>query len=82
MSSYIFQHNLSQQQICLHAAPFNDHHTGEHIGVIINKYLNSWSLTGKVHIVVRDNGANFVAGLRDVGIPNIPCLAHTLQLVV
>ena len=35
-----------------------------------------------MHVVVRDNGANFVAGLRDVGIPNILCLAHTLQLVV
>ena len=33
-------------------------------------------------MVVRDNGSNFVAGLRDAGIPNIPCLAHTLQLVV
>ena len=32
--------------------------------------------------MVRDNGSNFVAGLRDAGIPNIPCLAHTLQLVV
>ena len=49
---------------------------------MINKCLHSWSLTGKVHVVVRDNGANFVAGLRGAGIPNIPCLAHTLQLVV
>ena len=31
---------------------------------------------------MRDNGSNFVAGLRDAGIPNIPCLAHTLLLVV
>ena len=39
-------------------------------------------MTSKVHVVVRDNGSNFVAGLRDAGIPNIPCLAHTLLLVV
>ena len=32
--------------------------------------------------IMRDNRSNFVAGLRDAGIPNIPCLAHTLQLVV
>ena len=64
--------NFSQQQVCLHAAGFNDHHTGEHIGAMINKCLHSWSLTGitgKVHVVVRDNDANFVAGLWDAGIP-------------
>ena len=74
--------DFSRQQVCLHAAPFNDHHTGEHIAAMINKYFHSWSVTSKVHVVVRDNESNFVAGLRDAGIPNIPCLAHTLQLVV
>ena len=70
--------DFSRQQVCLHAAPFNDHHTGEHIAAMINKCFHSWSVTSKVHVVVRDNGSNFVAGLRDAGIPNIPCLAHTL----
>jgi len=32
--------------------------------------------------IVRDNASNFVAGLRDGDIPNISCLAHTLQLVI
>ena len=73
--------DFSRQQVCL-AAPFNDHHTGEHIAAMINKCFHSWSVTSKVHVVVRDNGSNFVAGLRDAGIPNIPYLAHTLQLVV
>ena len=49
---------------------------------MINKCFHSWKCNNKVHVVVRDNGSNFVAGLRDAGIPNIPCLAHTLQLVV
>ena len=40
------------------------------------------SLTDKLHVVVRDNGSNFVAGLRDADIPSFGCLAHTLQLVV
>ena len=70
------------QQVCLYAAPFNDHHTGEHIAAMINKCFYFWSVTSKVHVVVRNNGSNFVTGLRDAGIPNIPCLDHTLQLVV
>ena len=47
-----------------------------------NKCLQSWDLTDKIHVVVRDNGSNFVAGFKVASIPNIPCLAHTLQLVV
>ena len=49
---------------------------------MINKCLQPWDLTDKIQVVVRDNAANFVTGLRGAGIPNIPCLAHTLQLVV
>ena len=68
--------------MCLHAAPFNEQHTGEHIVTMLINCLQSWNLSEKLHVVVRDNGSNFVAGLRDYGIPNISCLAYTLQLVV
>ena len=73
--------DFTLQQVCLHAAPFNDH-TGERIGSMITKCLDSWNLSDKIHVVVRDNGSNFVAGLRDAAIPSFGCLAHTLQLVV
>ena len=36
----------------------------------------------KLVCTIRDNGSNFVAGLRDAGLPDISCLAHTLQLVI
>ena len=68
--------------MCLHAAPFNEQHTGEHIVTMLINCLQSWNLSEKLHIVVRDNNSNFVAGLRDYGIPNISCLAYTLQLIV
>ena len=67
------------QHMCLHAAPFNEQHTGEHI---VTMLINCWNLSEKLQVVVRDNGSNFVAGLRDYGIPNISCQAYTLQLVV
>ena len=49
---------------------------------MITNCLQAWGIAEKLHVVVRDNGNNFVAGLCDSNIPNIPCLAHTLQLVV
>ena len=38
--------------------------------------------TEKLTCIVRDNAANYVAGLRDANISNFGCLAHTLQLVI
>ena len=49
---------------------------------MITNCLQAWGIAEKLHVVVCDSGSNFVAGLRDGNIPNIPCLAHTLQLVV
>ena len=74
--------DFTLQQVCLHSAPFNDYCTGEHIGFMITKCLDSWILSDKIHVVVRDNDNNFVSGLRDAAIPSFGCLAHTLQLVV
>lgn len=58
------------QQACLHALPFNDHHTGSEIASIITNCLQAWNVFDKLHVIVRDNGSNFVTGLRDVGLPN------------
>ena len=63
----------------LQSAAFNDSHTGENIANLIVTSLQSWNLEEKLVCIVRDNESNFVAGLRDA---DIPCLAHTLQLVI
>ena len=81
MCHYITK-DFTQMQVCLHVAPFNDHHTGEHIANMMNTCLESWDLSSEIHVIVRDNGSNFVAGLRDADLLSIPCLAHTLHLVV
>ena len=41
--------------------------------------IDKWKIGSKLHLVLRDNGSNFIAGLR---LANFGCLAHTLQLVV
>ena len=66
----------------LQSAAFNDSYTGENIANLIITSLQSWNLEEKLVCIVRDNASSFVAGLRDADIPNIPCLSHTLQLVI
>ena len=74
--------DFKRVQACLHAVSFDDSHTGAQIASTLINCLQAWGIFDALHVVVRDNGSNFVAGLRDNNIPNIPCLAHTLQLVV
>ena len=65
----------------LQFAALDDSHNRENIANLIATSLQSWNLEEKLVCIVRDNASNFVAGLQDADIPNIPCLAHTLQLV-
>ena len=44
--------DFERQQVCLHAAPFNDRHTGEHIATMLTNCLQSWNLAEKLHVVV------------------------------
>ena len=73
--------DFSRKSFVLQSTEFNDCHTGENTGNFIASCLQSWKIENKLVCIVRDNGSNFVAGLRDAGLPNISCLAHTLQLV-
>ena len=70
---------FERKQVCLQAVKS---HTGDNIASMINSCIRSWGLTEKLTCVIRDNAANFVAGLRDADIPNFGSLAHTLQLVI
>ena len=74
--------DFSRKSFVLQSREFNDSHTGENIANLIASCLQSWKIEDKLVCIVRDNGSNFVAGLQDACLPNISCLAHTLQLVI
>ena len=82
LTAHFINSNHERQQAYLHAVPFDGSHTGERIASMITNCLQAWDIAEKLHVVVRDNGSNFVAGLHEGNVPNIPCLVHTLQLVV
>jgi hypothetical protein len=64
------------------ASPVEGSHTAENLGGILKETLSKWCLKNKVHVCLRDNGKNIVAGLRDNNIPSSACFSHTLQLCV
>ena len=81
-TAHFITKKFERKQVCLQVVKFNKSHTGDNITSMINSCIRSWGLTEKLTCVIRDNAANFVAGLRDADIPNFGYLAHTLQLVI
>src|SRR6218665_2589753 len=45
--------------------------------------MNWWGIENqRVHLVIRDGGANMVKAIRDANLPSVSCFAHTLQLAL
>ena len=67
----------------LHIQLLEEAHTGVYLAEKLTDMRDSWEIPmNKVHLVLRDNGANMVKAMRDASLPAIGCFAHTLQLVV
>ena len=82
LTAHCISSDFNHKSFVLQSTEFNESHTGGNIASLITTCLRSWKVENKLVCIVRDNGANFVADLRDSGLPNISCLAHTLQLVI
>ena len=61
---------------------FDESHTGANISAAILSRVQTWEIEEKVVCVVRDNAANMVSGLRTANVASLPCLAHSLQLII
>jgi hypothetical protein len=58
-------------------------HTGEYIAETFLTLLTEWDIdTQRVHLVLRDSGANMIKGMRLAEMPGLSCTAHTLQLII
>ena len=77
LTAHCISSDFNPKLFVLQSVEFNGSHTGEKIANLITTCLQSWKVDKKMVCIVRDNGSNFVAGLRDSGLPNIFCLAHT-----
>jgi len=60
----------------------DDDHTGLYVSSKLIEAISKWSLTGKIHLGVRDNAANMICAMEKAGIADLGCLAHTMQLVL
>ena len=63
--------------------PLLESHTGDYLSSKFLEMFEKWNIpVEKVHIVLRNNGANIIKALRVSEVSSQGCMAHTLQLVL
>ncbi|XP_047144447.1 zinc finger BED domain-containing protein 4-like [Hydra vulgaris] len=83
LTAHFLTEDMKQIHICLDVVTFPyESHTADNLVKFINESLERWGLLEKLNVVVRDNARNFVSAMEVGKFSSIPCLAHTLQLVV
>lgn len=60
----------------------SEQHTGPYLANVMKKYFGEWGISKKISAIVSDNAANIRNAIRILNYENLPCTAHTLNLVV
>lgn len=75
--------NFDPSVCILRVMSFEGHHTSENIADHLKSIVDEYSIPrSKIHVFVRDNGANIVKGINNAGYDSISCYLHTLQLII
>lgn len=69
------------QSFILDCLRIGGRHTAQRLGEELRQILIEHGVMSKVVVGVTDNGANIVRALREINISQVPCYAHTLNLV-
>ena len=83
LTAHFIDKNWERVQVVLNVKAMFGSHTGEYIAETFLNLLKEWDIdTQRVHLVLRDSGANMIKGMRLAEMPGLSCTAHTLQLVI
>ena len=82
LTGHFIDSDWERKAVVFGVREFNDRHTASNIADALKEMVDEWDIEYKILACTRDNGANIVAALDILDVLAIPCLAHTLQLVV
>lgn len=83
VTAHFIDEDFTLNHVCLEVIPFPEvSHSATNIKDFLMKTLEEWDLSEKISAIVTDNGRNMVLATNMSPYLHIPCLAHSLQLVV
>lgn len=66
----------------MHSKKLDSRHTGENMANALSEIFTEWNIQKKISCIVTDNAANALKMCQILKIKNLPCFAHSLNLVV
>lgn len=82
LTAHFIDNNWELHSILLHCFKFSERHTSENLKLEIIRILTEWEILEKVHTIVTDNAYNITNAIRLTEWNHLPCLAHTVNLIV
>uniref|UniRef100_A0A1X7VE26 DUF659 domain-containing protein n=1 Tax=Amphimedon queenslandica TaxID=400682 RepID=A0A1X7VE26_AMPQE len=79
---YINTENFTSKSCVLETVHLTTNHTGENIALELQRVTKEWNTHDKVAFAVTDSASNMNVAIRMTKWNHLPCLAHTLNLIV
>lgn len=83
VTAHFISSDYNVKSAVLETARMTKNHTAENIAEDLTSICNKWNILSKICCVITDNAANMTSAIKShMKLRNIPCFAHTLNLVV
>lgn len=78
LTAHWLDSEFNKHSIMLHASHILGQHTASNIAKILENMVKQWKLTGRVHVMLRDNASSMIKAMNDANIKSFGCVSHTL----
>lgn len=82
VTCHFIDENFQLKNAILHTKKLDSRHTGENMANALSEIFTEWNIQKKISCIVTDNAANALKMCQILKIKNLPCFAHSLNLVV
>jgi len=80
--TYHFIEDFHMSSCLLDCLEFNERHTADILAEKLCSGATEWGIDKKVVCCLTDHAANITKAIQITGLSHLPCLAHTINLVV
>ena len=79
---HLIDDNWKLQSFVLTTNEVAEDHTSENLAIVLDTIMKDWEIRQRVVGTSTDNASNIIKAVREMGLFNMPCVGHTLNLAV